>query len=55
MSKIDLSKTLLLRKFFVSIMKFYGHILNLKIIFCDDIFFIFFAEKYLGTFSVGYI
>ena len=51
MSKIDLSKKSLLTEFFDLIMKFYGVILNENEKFYEHIFFIFFVEKYLGTFS----
>jgi len=44
MSKIDLSKILLLTKNFVSIMKIYGVVFYHKILFCYDIFFIFFEK-----------
>jgi hypothetical protein len=47
MSKIDLSKILLLTKNFVLIMKIYGVILNQKKLFCYDIFF----KKNLKIFS----
>jgi hypothetical protein len=53
MSKIDLPKKLLLRIFFVSILKIYGVVLNDKIIFCDDIFLNIFYKKDLATFFVN--
>jgi hypothetical protein len=55
MSIFGYSKTLLLTKNFVYIEKKYGVILNQKILFYERNFFIFFAEKYLGVFSVTYI
>jgi len=55
MSKIDLPKMSLLRKFFVSIMKNYRHKLNQKKIFYDDIFLYFFCGKGFRVFFVAYL
>ena len=55
MSKIDPSKTFLLRKKFVLIKKNYRHKLNESIFYSEHNFFIFFAKKYLGTFCVDNI
>jgi len=53
MSKIELPKTSLLTKFFVSIKKIYRHKLNQKKIFCDCIFLNIFEKKDLATFFVN--
>ena len=50
MSKNEKRKYFLLTKIFVSMLKNYRHKLNEKIFFDEHNFFIFFAEKYLGTF-----
>ena len=55
MSKIDLSKTLLLRNFFVLILKNYGNKLNQKNLFYGHKIFNFFEEKGLGVFYVAYL
>ncbi len=55
MSKIEISKTLLLTKNFVYIEKNYGVVLNENIKKLLAYFFIFFVEKYLGIFSVALV
>jgi hypothetical protein len=51
MSKFEISKILLLTKFFVYIEKIYGLVLNENIKKLLAYFFIFFVKKYLGVFS----
>jgi hypothetical protein len=55
MSKIGMSKRSLLTKKSAYHKNFYRHKLHLYFLFCYCNFFIFFAEKDLGVFSVAYL